>query len=70
MQLKNNCFYKSLGPIMILISIIGFTFRENSKKIFYLPIGMVGIYLIAEGEFKRKIKRKNIFNKIKSFSRK
>ena len=55
---------------MILISIIGFTFRENSKKIFYLPIGMVGIYLIAEGEFKRKIKRKNILYKIKSFSRK
>jgi len=70
MQLKNNYFYKLLAPIMIVISIIGFTFRENSKKIFYLPIGIVGIYLIVEGEFKRKIKRKNIFNKIKSFSKK
>ncbi len=70
MQLKNNYFYKLLAPIMIIISIIGFTFRENSKKIFYLPIGIVGIYLIVEGEFKRKIKRKNIFNKIKSFSKK
>ena len=70
MQLKNNYFYKLLAPIMIVISIIGFTFGENSKKIFYLPIGIVGIYLIVEGEFKRKIKRKNIFNKIKSFSKK
>tara|TARA_Y100001978_G_C23315967_1_gene256055 strand:- start:56 stop:268 length:213 start_codon:yes stop_codon:yes gene_type:complete len=70
MQLKNNCFYKLLAPIMILISIIGVTFRENSKKFFYVPIGMVGIYLIVEGEFKRKNKRKNIFKKIKSFSKK
>tara|TARA_B100000212_G_scaffold340266_1_gene320463 strand:- start:874 stop:1041 length:168 start_codon:yes stop_codon:yes gene_type:complete len=55
---------------MIIISIIGFTFRENNKKNFYLPIGIIGIYLVIERIYNRKIKRKNILSKIKSFSRK
>tara|TARA_Y100000589_G_scaffold245693_1_gene233427 strand:+ start:331 stop:501 length:171 start_codon:yes stop_codon:yes gene_type:complete len=50
---------------MILISLLGLTFRENSKKHFYLPIGIVGVYLIAEKEYKRKIHRDDILKKIK-----
>ena len=55
---------------MILISILGFTFRDNRKKNFYLPIGIIGIFLVAEKEYNRKNNRKEIFNKIKNFPRK
>ena len=51
---------------MILIAFLGLTFRENKKKYFYLPIGITGIYLIAEREYHRRIKRENILNKIKN----
>ncbi len=67
---KKNYFYTLIAPLMIIISIIGFTFRENNKKNFYLPIGIIGIYLVIERIYNRKIKRKNILSKIKSFSRK
>ena len=55
---------------MIFIAFLGLTFRENKKKYFYVPIGIIGVYLIAEKEFNRKINREDILNKIKNFSRK
>ena len=55
---------------MILIAFLGFTFRENRNKYFYVPIGIVGVYLVAEREFNRKTNRYDILNKIKNFSRK
>ena len=55
---------------MILIAFLGLTFRENAKKYFYLPIGIIGVCLIAEQEYNRKVNRKDILNKIKKFSRK
>ena len=55
---------------MILIAFLGLTFRENRKKQFYVPIGIIGIYLVAEKEYNKKINRKDILNKIKKFSRK
>ena len=55
---------------MILISLLGLTFRENRKKNFYVPIGIIGIYLVAEREYNRKSNREDILNKIKKFSRK
>ena len=67
---KNNYLYTLIIPLMILISFLGLTFRENKKKYFYVPIGIIGVYLIAEKEFNRKIKREDILNKIKNFSRK
>ena len=67
---KKNYFYTLIAPLMIIISIIGFTFRENNKKNFYLPIGIIGIYLVIERIYTRKINRKNILSKIKSFSKK
>ena len=66
MKLKNNYFYTLITPLMILIAFLGLTFRENKKKYFYLPIGITGIYLIAEREYHRRIKRENILNKIKN----
>ena len=70
MKLKNNYYYTLIIPLMILIAFLGLTFRGNSKKHFYLPIGIVGIFLVAEGEYSRKTNRENILNKIKNFSRK
>ena len=55
---------------MILIAFLGFTFRENRNKYFYVPIGIVGVYLVAEREFNRKTNREDILNKIRNFSKK
>ena len=70
MKSKDNYLFTLIAPLMILISFLGFTFRDNRKKNFYFPIGVIGIYLVAEREYKRKINRENILNKIKIFSRK
>tara|TARA_Y100001978_G_scaffold79301_1_gene71117 strand:- start:139 stop:351 length:213 start_codon:yes stop_codon:yes gene_type:complete len=70
MNSKNNYYYTLLTPLMILIAFLGLTFKEDRKKYFYLPIGIVGIYLVVEREYSRKTNRKDILNKIKKFSRK
>lgn len=70
MKSKNNYLYTLITPLMILISFLGLTFRENSKKHFYIPIGIIGFYLVAEREYSRKANRGDILNKIKNFSRK
>jgi len=58
-----------VAPIMILISTIGLIFRQDNKKIFYLPIGLMGICLILEKDVSRKLNRRNIFKKIKSYQK-
>jgi len=70
MKFKNNYFYTLITPLLILIAFLGLTFRENRKKQFYVPIGIIGIYLVVEREYNKKINRKDILNKIKKFSRK
>jgi len=70
MSLRNNYYYTLIIPLMILISFLGLTFRDYRKKNFYLPIGIVGVYLVAERIYKRKTNRQDILNKIKNFSRK
>tara|TARA_Y100001947_G_C10083053_1_gene195460 strand:+ start:175 stop:390 length:216 start_codon:yes stop_codon:yes gene_type:complete len=67
MKSKNNYLYTLITPLMILIAVLGLTFRENRKKYFYVPIGIIGIYLVTEREYTRKSYRKNILNKIKIF---
>ena len=69
MNSKNNYFYTLITPLMILIALLGLTFRENRKKYFYWPIGIMGAYLVAEREYSRKNKRGDILNKIKNFSK-
>ena len=64
MQLKNNYRYTLITPLMILIAILGFTFRENNRKHFYIPIGVIGVYLVAEREYRRKTDRYRILNRI------
>ena len=67
MQLKNNYRYTLITPLMILIAILGFTFRDNNRKHFYIPIGVIGVYLVAEREYRRKTDRCRILNRIKNF---
>tara|TARA_B100001115_G_scaffold168337_1_gene148108 strand:- start:464 stop:631 length:168 start_codon:yes stop_codon:yes gene_type:complete len=55
---------------MILIAFLGLNFRENRKKYLYVPLGIIGVYLVVEREYSRKTNRKVILNKIKYFSRK
>ena len=67
MKFDKAYIFSIAAPLMILLSIIGFISRKDSKKIFYLPIGLMGIFIISEKEFSRGIKRKKILNKIKSY---
>ena len=66
----NKAFLLSLiAPLMILISITGLILRDNKRKIFYLPIGLVGVSIIVEKSFNRKLNRLNILKKIKSYQK-
>ena len=58
-----------VAPFMILISATGFIFRDNASKIFYLPIGLMGIVIISEKVISRQLDRKNILKKIKSYKK-
>ena len=48
MKINKRYFLSFVAPFMIFISAIGLIFRDNSKKIFYLPIGLMGIVIILE----------------------
>ena len=67
MKFEKAYIFSLVAPLMILLSLIGFISRQDRKKIFYLPIGLMGIFIILEKEFSRGIKRKKILNKIKSY---
>ena len=58
-----------LAPFMILISAVGLIFRDNSRKIFYLPIGLMGIVIILERGVSRQLNRKNILKKVKYYQK-
>ena len=69
MKLEKVYIFSLVAPLMILLSIIGLISSKESKKIFYLPVGLMGIFIISEKEFTRGIKRKKILNKIKSYKK-
>jgi len=69
MNFNKNFYYTLIPPLMIVISIMGFTLRKDKNKIFYSPVGITGIYLILEKELNRRCKRKDILEKIKSFKK-
>ena len=69
MKINKRFILSFVAPLMILISAIGLTFRENSRKIFYLPIGLMGIVIILERGISRQLDRKNILKKIKSYQK-
>ena len=69
MKINKRFVLSFVAPFMILISAIGLILRENNKKIFYFPIGLMGISIILEKDVRRRLDRKNILNKIKSYQK-
>jgi len=69
MKINKRFILSFVAPLMILISAIGLIFRNNSRKIFYLPIGLMGIVIILERGISRQMDRKNILKKIKSYQK-
>ena len=69
MKINKKSILSLVAPFMILISAMGLILRHNLRKIFYLPIGLMGISIILEKDFRRRLDRKNIFKKIKSFQK-
>ena len=69
MKINKRFIFSFLAPFMILISVIGLILRDNTKKIFYLPIGLMGISIILEKDIRRKLARKKILEKIKSYQK-
>ena len=69
MKLNKRFILSFVAPCMILISAIGLIFRDNPMKIFYLPIGLMGIVIILEKGISRQLYRKNILEKIKSYQK-
>tara|TARA_B100000424_G_scaffold268325_1_gene262896 strand:- start:418 stop:633 length:216 start_codon:yes stop_codon:yes gene_type:complete len=67
MKFEKPFLLSLVAPLMILVSTIGLITSKNSKKIFYLPIGLMGFVLVAEKDLGRRFKRMSILNKIKSF---
>ena len=69
MKINKKFILSFVAPFMVMISAIGLIFRENSRKIFYLPIGLMGIVIILERGISRQLDRKNILKKIKSYQK-
>ena len=69
MNINKRFILSFVAPFMILISAIGLILRDNSRKIFYLPIGLMGIVIILERGMSRQLDRKNILKKIKSYQK-
>ena len=69
MKISKKFLLSFVAPFMIFISTIGIILRGNTRKIFYLPIGLMGISNILEKDIRRRFDRKNIFKKIKSYQK-
>ena len=69
MNINKRFILSFVAPFMILISAIGLIFRDNSRKIFYLPIGLMGIVIILERVVSRQLDRKKILKKIQSYQK-
>tara|TARA_B100001029_G_C14911701_1_gene366900 strand:- start:172 stop:387 length:216 start_codon:yes stop_codon:yes gene_type:complete len=69
MKFDRTYILSFVAPLMILLSTVGLISRQDNKKFFYLPIGLMGIIIILEKGVSRKLNRQNIFKKIKSFQK-
>ena len=69
MKIKRRIILSFVAPLMIFISAMGLILRDNNRKIFYLPIGLMGISIILEKDVRRRFERKNILKKIKSYQK-
>ena len=69
MKIRKTLIFSFVAPLMVLISVLGLLLSNDKKKIFYMPIGLVGIFIIFEKEVSRQLKRQSILKKIKSFQK-
>ena len=69
MKINKRFALSFVAPFMILISAMGLMLRDKARKIFYFPIGLMGISIILEKDLRRKGDRRNIFKKIKSYQK-
>ena len=69
MKINKKFILSFVAPFMIFISTIGMILREDTRKIFYLPIGLMGISIILEKDIRRRFDRKNILKKIRSYQK-
>ena len=69
MKINKRFILSFVAPFMILISAIGLIGRDNSRKVFYLPIGLMGIVIILERGISRQLDRKKILKKIQSYQK-
>ena len=69
MKINKRFILSFVAPLMILISAIGMILRDKTKKIFYLPLGLMGISIILEKDVRRRFDRKNILKKVKSYQK-
>ena len=67
MKIDSPFILSFVAPLMIFISIIGLISRKENKKIFYLPIGLMGVFIISEKNVSRRLNRQRILEKIKSY---
>jgi len=69
MKINKGFILSFVAPFMILLSVTGLIFRGNSRKIFYLPIGLMGRVIIMEKDITKRLNRKNLLKKIKSYKK-
>ena len=69
MKINKRFILSFVAPFMILMSLIGSILRDKTRKIFYLPIGLMGISIILEKEVRRRLDRENILKKINSYQK-
>ena len=69
MKINKSLILSFVAPFMIFISAFGLIFRDNSRKIYYLPIGLMGIVIILERGISRQLNRRIILKKIKSYQK-
>ena len=69
MKMNKRLILSFVAPFMIFISVLGLILRDNSRKIFYLPIGLMGIVIIMEKDITKRFDRKNLLKKIKTYQK-
>ena len=69
MKINKGFFLSFVAPFMILISAIGSIISDDSRRIFYFPLGLMGVSIILEKDLRRRLDRKNILKKIKSYQK-
>ena len=69
MKINKRFILSFVAPFMILMSVTGLILRDKTRKIFYLPIGLMGISIILEKEVRRRLDRENILKKINSYQK-